>query len=289
MKRILKNKNRDELLFLLLSLPSLAGMAVFFVVPFGASLYLAMIDNNVNRGFVLFNNFTQVLSNGAFRLAFGNTVSFIAVCVPVNMVLTLLLALLLRQVSKHRMLFCTFFLLPLVIPSGSVVYFWKNILGVNGIVNGIFFNGVPVDWLNTDFVRLFVVVVFMWKIAGFNTILYLAGLDMIPKTYYESASIEGAGKIRQFFSITLLYITPTSFVVFLMSFINSFKSFKEIYQLTGAYPFRAIYMLQHYMNNQFSAMDYQKLSAASYILTALTVALVLFLFRAQHTLSKNLV
>lgn len=281
-----KRAFREEMLFICLALPSLLGLTVFFIAPFAASLYLAMIDNAVMGHFVGLSNFLEVARSGAFRLALINTGAFIALCVPVNMVFPLFMAMLLRK-ARHKNLFGLFFLLPLVIPSGSIVHFWKSLFGVSGVINGTFFAGAPVNWLNTDLARVIITLVFMWKNAGYNMVLFMAGLDLIPREYYECASLEGAGGLRQFFSITLVYILPTSFLVFLMSVINSFKSFKEIYLLAGAYPHQSIYMLQHYMNNQFSSLNYQKLSAASYLLSVLIVAVVVLLFRFQHKLSQN--
>jgi multiple sugar transport system permease protein len=118
-------------------------------------------------------------------------------------------------------------------------------------------------------------------------VLFLAGLSAIPKEYYEYASVEGAGAISKFFRITLVYITPTAFLVFIMSIINSFKSFKEIYLICGAYPHQTIYMLQHYMNNQFAALNYQKLTSAAYVLSIFIIALVLLIYRWQNKRAEN--
>lgn len=284
---MLKRAAREELLFFCLALPSLLGMLGFFIAPFIGSLYLAMIDNAVLGNFVGLTNFIEVAKSGAFRIALSNTATFIALCVPINMVIPLLMAMLLRRAGVRKGLFGLFFLLPLVIPSGSIVHFWKSVFGINGLINGAFFPSAPVNWLNTAWARTIITLVFMWKNAGYNMVLYMAGLDFIPKEYYECAALEGAGGFRQFLRITLVYITPTSFLVLLMSLINSFKSFKEIYLLAGAYPHQSIYMLQHYMNNQFSALNYQKLSSASYILSLFIILIVVVLFRFQHRLSKN--
>lgn len=274
---------RRELFFIALALPSIVGLAVFFLVPFGASLHMAMIDNPVGQNFVGLHHFTGTLQNTAFRLAITNTLMFMAMSVPLNMVFALLVACMLRSVGGFgKSVLGMFFLLPLVVPSGSVVHFWRSLFGINGAVNSWFFADEPVNWLNTDWAIYIVVLIFLWKNVGFNIVLYLAGLNLIPKEYYECAAIEGAGRIKQFFSITLIYLLPTSFMVFLMSIVQSFRAFREIFLLTGAYPHNSIYMLQHYMNNQFAALNYQRLAAASYILTAGIVAVVLVVFYLQR-------
>ena len=278
---------RKEMVLLCFALPSLAGLLGFYVVPFFASLYLAVVDNAVTGHFVGLQNFKEVATSEAFLLAIKNTAAFIAICVPVNMIIPLILAMLLGRAGKFKSIYCLFFLLPLVIPSGSIVHFWKSVFGINGIINGMFFSENPVNWLNTNLARAVITLVFIWKNAGYNIVLYMAGLSLIPKDYYECASIEGAGPVRRFLTVTLVYITPASFLVFMMSIINSFKSFKEIYLLAGGYPHQTIYMLQHYMNNQFALLNYQKLSAASYILSVFIIIVVALLFYFQNKLSKN--
>jgi len=281
-------KGKEESKLFLLDLPSLIGISGFFVIPFLLSFRLALADNSIMWRFVGLNNFMDVLSGSSFRLAMKNTGIFIAICVPLNMLLPFFMAMLLHGVTGGKKLFGVIFLIPLAVPSGSVVHFWQSIFDLNGALNGLFFRDSPVDWLNTDYARLIIVFIFIWKNAGYNMVLYLAGLTGIPADYYECASLEGAGAVRRFFSITLVYLMPTAFLTLVMSIINSFKSFKEIYLLSGEYPNSSVYMLQHFMNNQFAAANYQKLASASYILMIFIVLLVFGLFRAQNKISRNL-
>ena len=277
----LKYRTRRELLYLTLLLPSILGILVFFILPYVVSIRLAMIDNPIGENFVGFDHFSATLGNAAFQLAIRNTLSFISMSVPLNMAFAMMIALMLRRAGGFaKGILGAFFLLPLVIPSGSVVHFWRSLFGLNGFINGVFF-GTPTDWFNTDWSLLLVVIIFLWKNVGFNIVLYLAGLNLIPREYYENAAVDGAGSVRRFFSITLVYAMPTTFMVFLLSIIQSFQTFREIYLLTGAYPHRSLYMLQHYMNNQFTALDYQRLSAGAHILTLGIVVLVLIMLFVQ--------
>ena len=282
-----KTKRRNEAILLLFALPSILGLMVFYVIPFLLSFYYTLIDNPITNNFVGLRNFVDLLTNGAFLLGLKNTGVFMAICVPANIIFPLAMALLLNKAKTPKNALCLIFLLPLVIPSGSTVHFWKSLLGLNGVLNGAFFANAPVNWLNTELSRLLITVVFIWKNAGYNMVLFLAGLQSIPGEYYEYASVEGAGAIRKFLTVTTIYMTPTLFLVIIMSIINSFKSFKEIFLICGAYPHESIYMLQHFMNNQFSSLNYQKLSSASYVLTAFIVILVLVLFRFQNKRSHN--
>lgn len=281
-------KHKEEMTLLVLALPSLVGLLGFYVIPFVLSISLAVVDNSVLWNFVWMQNFKEVLSSGAFQTALKNTGIFMALCVPLNMVMPLFIALLLNSTKSLRTSFGVIALIPLVIPTGSTVHFWQSLFGLNGLINSLLFPDNPVNWLNTDYARWIIVFIFIWKNAGYNMVLFLAGLTSIPKEYYECASLEGAGSMRRFFMITLVYLTPTAFLVLVMSIINSFKSFKEIYLLSGEYPHSSIYMLQHYMNNQFGASNYQKLASASYILSIFIVAMVLGLFLGQNKASRYL-
>ena len=277
----LKLKTRDELIFLVLALPSIVGLLAFFLLPFLYSFYLAMLDNPIGRNFVGLHHFRVTINNTAFRLAMRNTLVFIAICVPFNMIMPLMVALGLNKTALRKM-FMLFFLLPLVVPSWSMVFFWRAVFGLNGALNGLLFMAEPINWLNSDNALVVILVIFMWKNAGFNIVLYQAGLNLIPKDYYECASLEGAGRWRQFRSITLVYLSPTIFMVLLMSILATFRSFREIYLLAGAHPHHSIYMLQHYMNNMFASLNYQRLASAAYILAGGIVVIMVIVLWLQR-------
>ena len=278
-KRVFRHENRIYLFLL----PSLIGLAVFFVWPFGLSVYYAIIDNVVSRQFVGFDNLIATWNNTAFSLAVRNTLVFMGVSIPLNMALALTLALLLRPMNKTlRRVLLVFFLLPLVIPSGSVVFFWRNFISLNGMLNRLFFASNPTDWLNSAYAMWFVIGVFIWKNVGFNMILFQTGLDFIPKDYYEYAEIEGAGWFRKFRIVTLTYLGPTFLLVFILSVVNSFKVFREIYLLTGAYPNMNIYLLQHFLNNQFANLNYQLMASASFYIFGFILVLVFILYWLQQ-------
>jgi multiple sugar transport system permease protein len=136
--------------------------------------------------------------------------------------------------------------------------------------------------MKTDAARNVIIVVYLWKNIGYNVILFLAGLQQIPKDYYETAQIEGAGPLRQFRSITLVYLTSSMFFVVIMSIINSFKVFRETYLIAGDYPHDSIYILQHYMNNMFMTLDVQKLTATATLMFGCILLIVLGLFAIER-------
>ena len=151
---------------MLLLLPSLLGLLVFFIAPFILSFQMVIVDNPVGRNFVGLFHFRATMRNPAFQLAIRNTIMFILFSVPLNMAFALVLAMMLRRVNAlAKGLLGAFFLLPLVLPSGSVVHFWQSLFGLNGFINGLFF-GEPINWLNMDSSIYFIVLIFLWKNVG---------------------------------------------------------------------------------------------------------------------------
>jgi multiple sugar transport system permease protein len=271
-------------------LPSLAGFSLFFLVPFMMGIYYSLVDSPVQGSFVGLANYRELLGNAMFRRAAKNTLIFTAISVPLNMLLSLGLAMLLNRSIPFRNGFRIAYLFPLVVPVACVVLVWKAMFDLHGTVNGWLarWGFTPTDWMESQAALLVVIVVYIWKNVGYNMVLFLAGLQNIPSDYYEAASIDGAGKFRKWVSITLVYLTPTTFFVFIMSIVNSFKVFRETYLIAGDYPDSSIYMLQHYMNNMFKSLDYQKLTSAAFIMSLVIVLLVLLLFRVERRIGKSI-
>jgi len=269
--------------------PSLIGVLVFFVVPFFVVIYYSLINNPILHEFVGLDNFKALFRNSAFQLAAKNTAIFSAISVPAAVILSLLLAVLLSGKIFGRSQLRTSMLTPLMVPVASVVLIWQVLFSYNGVFSEWMLNlgGVKVDWMKSDFNRYVVILLFLWKNVGYNMILFLSALANIPRDIEEMAMLEGAGSARIFFSIKLRYLSPTILFVTILSLINSMKIFREVYLLTGKYPYEGLYLLQHFMNNTFESLDYQKLSAAA-ILMALVMAFVIWLlFVADDHLGKD--
>ncbi len=269
--------------------PSLAGVALFFVLPFGVVIYYAMVNNPVQHKFVWFKNFVSVLKNTAFRQAALNTATFSAVAVPLAVVLALCLALLLEARIPLRSQFRTFFLSPMMVPIASIVLIWQVLFHQNGVINQVtaLWGAAPIDWLKSDKSQLVVLTLFLWKNLGYNMILFMAALGNVPKELLETSTLDGAGPWRQFWRIKLHYISPAILFVTILSLINSFKIFREVYLLTGDYPYGDLYLLQHFMNNTFRSLDYQKLSAAAILMSAVMVVIIGVLFLAENHFGKD--
>ena len=265
-------------------IPSLLGMMVFYFGPAMISLYYGTTSGGGT--FVWLSNFSDTLRNTAFQLAVRNTVRFIVFSVPLNMIVAFGLASMLQRLYNTKKIVIAF-MLPLVIPSGASIFFWRSIFADNGAINRfLFLRGMETTpWLATSWAFFVVLLVFIFRNIGFNLVLFMAGFQLIPGQYYDVAKVEGASSFQTFRFITWIYMIPTTFLVFMMSIINSFRIFREIYLLFGPYPHQSVYMLQHFMNNQFVAANMQRLSTTATLLALAIVILVWGIFSGQRKLS----
>ncbi len=281
--RILKRERWRTFPFLL---PSILGVAVFFIAPLFVVLYQSLIDNPFNQSFVGFDNFLSILKNTAFRRAMANTGTFSAVAVPLAVIIPLLFAMLLMKKIPGKSFLRTMLISPLMVPVASVVLIWEVLFHQNGVVNDLL--STSIDWFKSDFSQITIVLLFLWKNVGYNMILFMAALAGIPKDVLEAAELDGAGAVRTFFRIKLPYLSSSIFFVGILSLINSFKVFREIYLLTGDYPYDTLYMLQHFMNNMFKSLDYQKLSCGAIIMAVAMTVIIGVLFVIDEKLGQSI-
>ena len=267
-----REKRRERLVSLAFVSPSLLGVLIFFVLPFFVVIYYAFVNNPVLHEFVGFDNFRNLFQNQSFRLAAKNTAIFSLISVPSAVIGSLLLACMLSQRIPLRSQIRTFMLSPLMVPVASIVLIWQVVFSNNGALNDFLahFGVEKIDWMKSEFNRYVVILLFLWKNIGYDMILFLAALANVPTDIQEMAMLEGASSVRIFFQIKLRYIFPTILFVTILSLINSMKIFREVYLLTGKYPYDGLYLLQHFMNNTFESMDYQKLSSAALVMAAVS-------------------
>lgn len=267
-------------------IPSLIGFLIFFLISFVGSLYYSF---NVDGRFSLYN-FAYTLKNEAFQLALKNTLLFLLMCVPLNLILPLLVAIAVKSIGEQSRLFRLANISPLVVPVASVAIFWSILFAPGGTVNRILIMlGIPkTDFLHSGWAVFVIAFIYLWKNLGYMMVLYLAGLSEVPTSYYESASMDGAGAFRKFSKITVPCLRPTIFFVLVLSIVNCFKIFREMFLITGSYPDESVYMLQHYMNNMFRNTDYGRLTSAAFIITAIIVFFLFVIFRLNNMAQKRL-
>ena len=270
--------------------PSLLGVLLFFVAPFFVVIYYSMIDNPIQNNFVGFRNYVNVWANSAFRQAGINTLQFSLVAVPLAVLLSLFLAAVMESRIPGKSYFRSFFLSPLMVPTASVVLIWQVLFNYNGLVNSFItsFGFARTDFLKSDKAQVVIVALFLWKNLGYNMILFMAALASIPKELVEVAMLENATKKQIFWHVKVRYMSSTILFVSIMSLINSFKVFREVYLMTGDYPYSSLYMLQHFMNNTFASLDYQKLSSAAIIMFIVVSVLVYLMYRVENLYGKDI-
>ena len=271
-------------------LPSLIGVALFFIAPFAVVGYYSMVDSPFNPSFAGVSNFVRLMGNSAFLDAARNTAIFSATAVPLAVLLALFMAVILDQNIPLRSAFRTFFLTPLMVPTASVVLIWQVFFHYNGVINEFLVNigRGKIDWFKSSASYIVILVLFLWKNLGYNMILFLAALNDIPTELLEVSDLDGATAVQKFIYIKLRYLSPTILFVALMSLVNSFKVFREVYLLTGDYPVDTLYMLQHFMNNTFKSLDYQKLSAAAVIMFVVMIVIIGILFFLENRFGRDL-
>ncbi|MGN0142890.1 MAG: carbohydrate ABC transporter permease [Roseburia sp.] len=284
--RLDKNTKRVSGFFLT---PSILGVLTFFVVPFFVVIYYSFVDNPIRGDFVGFDNYVNVIQNQAFRTAVGNTLLFSLIAVPLVMVLSMLLAFMMDEAVPFKSQFRSFFLSPLMVPVASVVLIWQVVFDYNGMLNNITsrFGLDPVDWLKSGWGMVVVILLFLWKNLGYDMILFMSAIANIPQDIIEVAELDGASTMQVFWHVKIRYMSPAILFVMILSVINSFRVFREVYLLTGDYPDQSLYMLQHYMNNTFASADYQKLSTAAIYMSLVMIVIIGLLFLIENRFGKD--
>lgn len=269
-------------------LPGFCGVAVFSLLPFMDVIRSSFVQV-VSGRFCGLENYRIVLHNRAFLLAVKNTLRFLLVCLPLLLGISLVLAFLLHawQMAFHQKLrlLKAAYLVPMAIPAASLVLLWKLMFDKHGFVNGILhLCGIhAVDWMNTGAALFVLVFSYIWKNLGYTMVLWLAGLSSISPDLYEAAEMDGAGRMTQFFKITLPLIRPLIFTIVVLSFLNSFKVFREAYLVAGNYPQEDMYLLQHLFNNWFTDLSVDKMAAGSVLLALVITVFVLLLQKLWET------
>ena len=269
-------------------LPGFCGVAVFSFLPFMDVIRSSFVQV-VSGRFCGLENYRIVLHNRAFLLVVKNTLRFLLVCLPLLLGISLVLAFLLHawQMAFHQKLrlLKAAYLVPMAIPAASLVLLWKLMFDKHGFVNGILhLCGIhAVDWMNTGAAFFVLVFSYIWKNLGYTMVLWLAGLSSISPDLYEAAEMDGAGRMTQFFKITLPLIRPLIFTIVVLSFLNSFKVFREAYLVAGNYPQEDMYLLQHLFNNWFTDLSVDKMAAGSVLLALVITVFVLLLQKLWET------
>ena len=261
----------------LLAAPAVVGLLAFLVLPFCYTVFRSFTSGLGWGQFVGLENYAQLFGNRLFLLALKNTFLFLACGLALILPLSLFLALLLQKAGKWGKPLALALLFPMVLPVSAIVIVVNLVFAENGLLSQL--TG-PTPWMDSPFAFAILLGLYLWKNVGVATVILLAGLDTIPGELYESASMDGAGRWARLTKITLPLLRPEILVVTLLSTLNSFKNFREAYVLGGDHPHESIYMLQHFMNNNFENMNFPRLSVAAVVFFAMLFCLYTLLLKS---------
>ncbi|MCR5020094.1 sugar ABC transporter permease [Ruminococcus sp.] len=276
-----KTKNKgNNIKYLPFLIPSLAGTVVFTLLPFVDSLRRSFFGA-VSGKFIGTENYKAVFENEAFCLAVKNTAMFTAVCLPILIGLSFIIACLIDKL-KYMKLIRSVLLFPMAVPTAALVLVWKLLFDNSGIINGVLerFGFETVDFLESRAAFFVLVGSYIWKNLGCTVLLWLTGISAISPSISEAAQIDGANRVQTVIHIILPNLRPTLYTITVLSFLSSFKVFREAYLVAGAYPHESIYLLQHLFNNWFSNFQLDKMAAATVLVFAVIFIAVSLLQRA---------
>lgn len=255
----------------LLIAPAVIATVVFLIVPMLVSLYWSFTEFNGIKPprFVGLENYQDLLAGRLFVKAFTNTVVFVILGMAIGPTLGLASAMLLDGSVRFRALFRAAFFVPTMTSLVVVATIWKLLYGDAGLVNTVIgFFGLPGhDWLADPGTALpAVVVTSIWQGFGFETVVFLAALQGIPREYYEAATVDGAGRWAKFRYVTLPGLRPTIVFVYIIGIIGSFQVFDQIFVMTFGGPLQATRTIVYDLYDRFYKLDLGGASAVAYIL-----------------------
>jgi multiple sugar transport system permease protein len=255
----------------LLIAPAVIVTVLFLVIPMIVSGYWSLTHYNGIKApqFIGLENYVDVLTDPRFQRAFQNTVFFVVMGMAIGPVLGLGTAILLNDNLRLRALFRTSFFLPTMTSLIVVATIWKFMYADNGIINAIAgFFGLPGHpWLTDPTTALpAVVVTAIWQGFGFETVVFLAALQAIPREYYEAATVDGAGRWAKFRWVTLPGLRPTIVFVYVIGIIGSFQTFDQVFVMTNGGPIQSTRTIVFDLVDKFNRLDIGGASAVAYIL-----------------------
>ena len=270
---------------LLFLLPGFSGVLLFYLLPFLEVVRRSFLKSG-SGAFVGIDNYRAVWGNGAFVLAVRNTFLYMAVGVPLLMGISLFLSMLLRNLLFCRRL-VSVMLLPVAVPAAVMVLTLQILIDRQGIINGVltkvseqiaaFPAFSAIDYLNTEWALVVVVCSFLWKNTGYMIILWLAGLVALPKEVEEAAQVDGADRWQNWHYIIRPGLSGSFFTIGMLSVLQIFKSYREVWMVAGSYPQEHIYFLQHLLHNWYLKLEFDRMAALTVILSLVLLAVCLCL------------
>jgi multiple sugar transport system permease protein len=266
--------------------PWIVGLVVFTVGPMLASLYLSFTDYNLLKApeWSGFDNISRMLGDARLWNSLSVTLTYVVVSVPLQLAFALVVALILDRGMRGLGFYRSIFYLPSLLGgSVAIAILWRQVFGTDGLVNGFlaWFGIQGPGWIShPDFALGTIIILHIWTF-GSPMVIFLAGLRQIPDMYYEAASMDGAGKIRRFFSITFPLLTPIIFFNLVLQIIFAFQSFTQAYIVSGGTggPSDSTMFFTLYLYKQaFTELDMGYASAMAWFLLLIIAGFTAFNF-----------
>lgn len=274
----------------LLAAPYTVFLLVFAAYPIAFALALVFMqwDLVTAPSFAGVDNIRMLGNDSRFWRAVGNTFVFLGIHVPLQIASALALALALNRPLAFRSFWRAAFFLPVVISGAVVAILWSNLYATDvGLINRLLvrIGLAPVPWLtNPSTAMPAIAAMVTWKNVGFYVIIYLAGLQYIPRSCQEAIEIDGATAWQRFRHLTLPMLLPQTLLVVTLSTINGFQLFIEPYVMTGGGPLRRTYSIVLYLYT--NAFSYQKMGYAATIGVALALIIGMVVFIQRRLIGK---
>ncbi|MBU2493793.1 MAG: sugar ABC transporter permease [Bacteroidetes bacterium] len=276
-------KNKRKILPYLLVSPYIIHFMLFVAFPVIFSIVLTFHKWNIiaPMEFTGFANYIRLFKDKTFLQSILNTLLFLIIHIPLQIVVALFLAEILNQKLKFKGFFRAAFFLPVIVSGVVVTILWQQLYGFDtGLLNRLLIKVglAKIGWLTDPNIAMTsIAVMATWKNVGLYIVLFLVGLQTVPPHYYEAADLEGASKMQKFFKITLPMINPTIFMVVILSTIGGFSLFIEPYVMTGGGPLNSTISAVLYIYKQgffYYHMGYSATLGLFFALIILTVVFV---------------
>ncbi|WP_176545063.1 carbohydrate ABC transporter permease [Bacillus sp. AFS041924] len=232
-------KRSDYFWAYLMIAPTMIGLTIFYLWPIIQTIYFSFTEWGAfgQYEWTGLDNYKRMLGDSNLLQSFKNTGIYIIFTVPIGIFLSILIAVLLNQKIKGKSVYRTLYFLPVITMPAAIAMVWRWLYNSDyGLLNYLLsiFGIKGPQWVSDPKIALYsIIVVAIWSGLGYNMVIFLSGLQGIPRTYYEAAEIDGAGPVKVFFKITLPLLSPVIFFVTIMSFIGAFQVFDLIFMMIG--------------------------------------------------------
>ncbi|MCM1133602.1 MAG: sugar ABC transporter permease [Ruminococcus flavefaciens] len=269
---------------LILVLPFIAGFLLFTLYPFVSSFILGLTDYNgiTQPNFTGLDNYTAMFGDEKFRNSLAVTLKYMVILVPLKLIISLLVALVLNLEIKGIGIYRTIFYIPSILGSNlAIVIMWQFLFTSNGLVNQ--FLGTDISWYSSPTGSMAIIILLrLWEF-GSAMIIFLNALRDIPKEYYDAAKVDGCGKVRCFFSITLPLLKNVIFLNLILQLISAMQEFNAPYMITGGGPLKSTYTIGMLIYDEmFKYHNAGYANAVSWVLFVLITVIVLTAFRLTN-------